>query len=76
MKNTMKVFLVIALFSSMAFADGDMGTGNKTCPQGTTCFVNPNGSTDAPETKVTDDATVSSDSILEDILAYFDAIFK
>ncbi|MBC7900125.1 MAG: hypothetical protein H7070_08740 [Saprospiraceae bacterium] len=27
MKNTMKVFLVVALFCSTAFADGDMGSG-------------------------------------------------
>ena len=27
MKNTMKVLLVIALFCSAAFADGDMGAG-------------------------------------------------
>lgn len=38
MKNTMKVFLMIALFCSAAFAEGDMGAGGRTCPQGQTCL--------------------------------------
>ncbi len=31
--------LTVVLFSSSAFADGDMGTGGRTCPPGQTCFV-------------------------------------
>lgn len=34
----MKVFLMIALFCSAAFAEGDMGAGGRTCPQGQTCL--------------------------------------
>lgn len=29
MKLTMKIFLLISLFSSVALADGDMGSGNR-----------------------------------------------
>ncbi len=39
MKLTIKFALVIALFCSTAFAEGEMGTGGKTCPQGQTCLV-------------------------------------
>jgi len=53
MKNTMKIFLVIVLFSSMALAEGNMGTGaltdgnmgtgafadGKTCRTGHTCVL-------------------------------------
>jgi len=39
MKLTLKIFLVICLFSSITFADdGDMGNGGKTCPPQTTCL--------------------------------------
>lgn len=31
MKLTIKLFLVVCLFSSVAFADGDMGNGGKNC---------------------------------------------
>lgn len=42
MKNFTKLFLVIALFTATAFANGDghTGGGGKTCPNGqTTCLV-------------------------------------
>lgn len=35
----MKLFLVLSLFTATAFAEGDMGTGGKTCPQGQTCIT-------------------------------------
>lgn len=31
MKLTIKLVLVVCLFSSVAFADGEMGTGGKSC---------------------------------------------
>lgn len=34
MKLTLKIFLVVCLFSSVAFADGEMSNGGKTCPSG------------------------------------------
>ena len=60
MKNTMKIFLVIALFCSPSFAEGDMGAGGRTCPQGQTCLVG--GSED------------SDDSILKSITDYLASI--
>ncbi len=38
MKLTVKILLVICLFSSIAFADGEMGSGGKTCPPQTVCL--------------------------------------
>ena len=72
----MKIFLVIALFSSMAFAGdintggftGDINTGGKTCPQGTTCLVNG----DESKESTSEDST---DSIFEIVSAYLDSIF-
>lgn len=78
MKNTMKIFLVIALLSSVALADGDMGTGGftgdmgtggKTCPQGQTCLL----SADESKESVTEG---SADSIFEIVRAYLDSIFE
>lgn len=40
MKTTVKSFLVIALFSSITLADdGNMGGGNRNCPQQQSCLV-------------------------------------
>ncbi len=39
MKSTIKIALVISLFSSVTLADGDMGTGNRNCTQQQPCFV-------------------------------------
>ncbi len=39
MKTTIKLVLFVCLFSSVAFADGEMGSGGKTCPSG--CLVAP-----------------------------------
>ena len=40
MKSTIKFALVIALFCSTAFAEGEMGTGGRSCPQNAqTCFA-------------------------------------
>jgi hypothetical protein len=38
MKLTIKILLVICLFCSVALADGEMGSGGKTCPPQTTCL--------------------------------------
>jgi hypothetical protein len=48
MKNTKNiittVFLSTAVFCTSAFADGDMGSGGKTCPEGQqTCFTSYDG---------------------------------
>ena len=82
----MKIFLVIALFSSMAFADGDMPTGNKSCPQGQTCLTGdmptgnktcPQGQTCLVDGDISKDSADedSSGSIFEIISDYLDSIF-
>ena len=82
----MKIFLILTLFSSMAFAEGDIGTGGKTCPQGQTCFTGdigtggktcPQGQTclvsgDASKDSADED---SANSVLEFVLDYLISIF-
>lgn len=40
MKSTARLFLIIALFCSVAFADGEMPSGGKTCTENCS-IVNP-----------------------------------
>lgn len=67
MKNTIKLFLVIVLFFSTVFADGNMGNG-KTCPPNTTCLV------DTPTVETTD-KTDSENSMIKFIQNYLISIF-
>lgn len=72
MKLTIKFALVIALFCSTAFADGEMGTGGRSCPQGQTCLVNNPTNT----TIVTDkDQKGSEDSFLVIVKDFLTKIF-
>jgi hypothetical protein len=76
MKSTIKFFLVVILFSSVVFADeGNMGNGNRTCPNGqTTCFVSttPTGDEDTKPTE----PTSSTDSVLVFVTDYFDSMIE
>lgn len=80
MKNTMKVFLVIALFCSAAFADGDMGAGGLWSGDGTTNLEGDMGAggKHCPEGQTCltegDDSEDSDDSILESIKDYLASI--
>lgn len=79
MKNLMKVLLVIALLCPVAFAEGDQGSGGKTCPVGQTCPTNPGFSTD--DSRINDGGeesalSDSSGSVLDDILAYLETMFR
>lgn len=67
MKLTLKLMLVVSLFSSIVLADdGNMGNGGKTCPPGqTTCRA-------VDETKDTN----QTDSILGFIQNYLFSIFE
>ena len=70
MKSTIKLALVITLFSSAAFADGDMGTGGRTCPNGqTTCLVY----TEEPQNEET---TTETDSVLDTVQEYLNSMIK
>jgi hypothetical protein len=71
MKSTIKLVFVAVLFCSTVFAEGDLGNGNRNCPNGqTTCLVasQPN----EIETKITE----SEVSILTVAQEYLDSIFK
>jgi hypothetical protein len=65
-KLTLKLILILSLFSSVAFAeDGTMGAGGRACPQGqTTCR-----SAEQPA------ETTDNDSILIIIQQYLTSIF-
>jgi|GEM_PF-5894377 len=72
MKSICKLVLVVFLFTSAAFADGDLPNGNKNCPNGqTTCLVD-SGSEETKPTEPTD----STDSILIFVQEYFDSMVE
>ncbi len=58
MKSTIKLFLIVTLFVSTAFADGDMGSGGKTCT--TNCLTDnqTNESTDEDSNPTESDKSV------------------
>lgn len=71
MKLTLKLFLVICLFSSVTFADGDMGNGSKTCTQN--CFA---GDQQTEPTNSDRNKLKPKDSILTFIQKYLISIFR
>ena len=75
MKSTIKLVLVVVLFSSVAFADGEMGNGGKTCPNGATSCLVGSGTSGDDGTKPTE-STDSTDSILGTFQEYLDSMFK
>jgi hypothetical protein len=71
MKPTIKLFLVVILFCSAAFAEGDMGTGGRSCPdETTTCLV----VAEPCETKET--ANDTEDSIFSPVREYLEWILQ
>ncbi|HVE57239.1 MAG TPA: hypothetical protein VNB22_10455 [Pyrinomonadaceae bacterium] len=70
MKSTIKLVLVVCLFSSVAFADGEMGNGTKSCPTGSTCLT----TTQPTEKEIT--PTESTDSVLDFVREYLDSMLK
>ena len=79
MKNTMKIFLVIALFCSASFAEGDMGAGGRTCPAGQTCFTDPGDTTDpgtvSDSEEGVENESEDTESFVDSIYDYFESIF-
>ena len=70
MKSVIKLMLVVSLFASAVFAEGELPNGNRNCPNGqTTCFVADEPTGD--ETKSTD----SEDTLLVIVQNYFDSVF-
>ena len=68
MKSLVKLVLVVSLFSSVVLADGEMGTGGKTCT--TPCLA----STEPNEKEIT--TIESTDSVLSFVQEYLDSVFK
>ena len=71
MKSIMKLVLVVFLFSSVAFAEGEMGNGGKPCPG--SCIVA--SETTAEETK-TMESTDTTDSVLVTFQEYWDSMLQ
>ena len=70
MKSVWKLVLVVFLFTSAAFADGELPNGNRSCPNGqTTCLVSID--TTEPDTKSAD----AEDSFLTTVQNYLDSVF-
>ena len=68
MKLTIKLFLVISLFTSVAFAEGEMGGSGRTCTNN--CFTVAQTSDEKIEAKIE-----SEETILTYIQKYLDSIF-
>jgi hypothetical protein len=71
MKLTVKLIFVVCLFTSVAFADGEMGSGGKNCPSGTTTCIIENQPTNTDTIN-----TESDDSFLTFIGNYLVSIFE
>lgn len=70
MKSTIKLALVVIFCSATIFAEGDMGAGGRTCPNGqTTCLV-------YSEVPQNEETTTETDSILTTVQEYLTAMFK
>lgn len=80
MKNTLKVFLVIALFCSSAFAEGDMGAGGLWSEGNTTTSLDGDmgaGGRTCPQGQtclLSDESNTSDDSTLASIVDYLASI--
>lgn len=75
MKTTIKFFLVVILFTSTVFADGNMGNGSRNCPTGTTCLTEPLPIENQPaesELKTTE----AENSILGVVQEYLESVFE
>jgi hypothetical protein len=70
MKSTIKLVLVVCLFSSVAFADGEMSNGGKSCPTGTTCLY----TTQPTDKELTQNE--STDSALDFVREYLNSMLK
>ncbi len=70
MKSIIKLVLVVCLFSSVAFAEGEMTNGGKTCPTGTTCLI----TTEPTDNETT--STESTDSVLTTVQEYLNSMLE
>ena len=81
MKLTLKLFLVVCLFSSVTFAEGDMGNGGRTCTQNCcteNCYTGneqPDPTTEDPTSNDSNQST-SDDSVLTSVQDYLISLYK
>jgi hypothetical protein len=73
MKSTVKLLLITVLFTSAAFAEGEMGSNGKTCPTGSTCLTEtPPPAEGEPTTTESDDTILTYvQKYLESMVEYF-----
>lgn len=77
MKSTLKLILALSLLGSIAFAEGDMTGGGKTCPPSQTCRpVQPTPTPDPADTDRSNTAPTDDDSFLTMIQNYLSSIFE
>lgn len=70
MKSIIKLALIVIFCSSTSFADGDMGSGGRTCPNNqTTCLV-------YSEVPQNEETKTETDSILSTVQEYLNSMFK
>lgn len=71
MKSTIKLVLVAVLFTSTVFAEGELGNGNRNCPNGqTTCLID----SQPVETEIK--TAESNNSILDIVQEYLGSVFE
>jgi hypothetical protein len=68
MKSAVKLVLIVTLFSSVVFADGEMGNGGKTCTSNCLTTTQTTGK-EAKQPEI-------NDSILTFVQSYWDSIFE
>ncbi|MCW5961841.1 MAG: hypothetical protein KIS76_16895 [Pyrinomonadaceae bacterium] len=68
MKSTLKIALVIAMFSTVSFADGDMTSGGRSCEG--TCLTG-----GQPTVITTIDTTANDSDILFTVKSFLSRIF-
>lgn len=78
MKLTLKLFLVVCLFSSVTFAEGDMPGGGRSCPPNTQCYTGNEQPDPNPEEPNPSDPNHSSseDSVLTSVQNYLISLFE
>jgi hypothetical protein len=78
MKKIACTLALLLMFSIIALADGDIGAGGKSCPQGQTCLVISPQPPPAPvEPAKPDDSTVSDgETSFKELVDYLKSLFE
>jgi hypothetical protein len=76
MKSIIKLVLVVILFNSAVFADGEMGSGTKTCTGTCVTETQPTGSETTGSTDDTTSTGSEDSTILTYVQEYWDSVFN